>query len=186
MAIETKENILWAHAEEIEDPLTEWKRVRELWVAMCESGAKPELIEVAIGIIQNPLGEKLLLKRPSFDRSYPNEWCFPGGRREFLRIAGNIVGKEPLDVTVRRETFEETALNTVVARKIAVRRAVQVKRGRLYVVHGYLLDVEGDPNAIQLSNEHTEYRYFPRESAPEGMGRVTRDMFSWEPSELIK
>lgn len=174
-------NSLQNYAEEIEHPETTWRRVRDIFKALREGGVEPGLVEAAIGVIHNETEERLLLKRAPDDRSYPNTWCFPGGRRDFLKKKGEVDEKEPLELTVRRETFEETGLQTEIERKIAVRRAVHIGKSRVYIVHSYLLNVLGDPNAVRLSHEHVEYGYFSRDKAPEGIGTVTRAMLHWDP-----
>jgi ADP-ribose pyrophosphatase YjhB (NUDIX family) len=174
---------LESYAEEIEAPETSWERVREILESIGESEVRPKLIEVAIGIIHNEAEERLLLKRSADDRSFPSTWCFPGGRRDWIIKNGKARKKEPLNQTIKREVFEETSLETKIEQKIAVRRAVHLVRARIYIVHSYLLNVVGDPHAIQLSREHEEYGYFARGAAPEKLGTVTQAMFDWEPGK---
>lgn len=179
---------LEAYVEEIESPETSWRRFRDIFKIVRANDERVKLIEVALGIIHNEEGERLLLKRSADDRSFPSTWCFPGGRRDILeKVADDKQAeKEPLTQTVSREVFEETSLQTKIAQKIALRRAVQVVRSRIYLVHSYLLNVVGDPKAIRLSREHEEYGYFARGAAPEKLGTVTQAMFDWEPGKQHK
>jgi 8-oxo-dGTP diphosphatase len=94
--------------------------------------------------------EFLILKRSPDRPTYPNHWDFPGGMLEH--------GEDP-EKGILREVSEESGLKVNVIKPIFCASRNVNDRHVFFVVYECEL-VSGE---IQLSNEHTEFRWANRE-----------------------
>lgn len=127
------------------------------------------MIEAAVALVVFD-GRALVLRRPPDDRRFPEQWCLPGGQLE--------AGESP-EEGVRRECVEETGLIVRLSESVAP-CVVQVGTTPIRI-HPFWATAESD--AVQLSHEHTAYRWLDRgqaargEDLPSGLaGEVTRMM----------
>lgn len=115
----------------------------------------------AKAIFQNSRGEIFLFKATSRpDISLQNHWDFPGGR---------IDGAESIEETLRREVKEETGITDLkikqlfavtLARTVGVLGDHPLRLGLII----YLCQIE-ENSIITLSDEHSEYGWFPPHKA---------------------
>lgn len=110
----------------------------------------------AVAIIKNNDGDILFLKRFSYDRSFPDIYCLPGGKVE---------KNEDLKSTLHREVKEETNLNVLNEEHIGVHEFSNATT--TFKMHMYLCEVEGD---IKISDEHERYGFLNYKSTPMKIG----------------
>jgi len=96
-------------------------------------------------------GKYLILKREPNTKVYPNTWDFPGGRLELL---------ESLSDGLEREVREETGLGIKISNPIFTFSEVINEIPLVFIV--YSCQIEGEER-INLSEEHTEYRWASKE-----------------------
>ncbi len=110
--------------------------------------------EGVCAVVYNPELEKfLVLKRAEDKKFYPGRWEFPGG---------NIEDEEP-EKTVLREVREETGLvGTVIRREGPFQW--ESKYGHVRT-HPFLVKV--DSSEVEMSREHSKYRWVEREELSE-------------------
>lgn len=99
--------------------------------------------------------KKMLFTRRAPNDSFGGMWDFPGGRMN--------IGEQPYETAVR-EIAEEVGLNLQSGR---LRTAVS-ERGLhgewvTFLVYGF--SYSGDPSAIRLDEDHTEYRWLSFDEA---------------------
>lgn len=93
------------------------------------------------GIVLDPAGRVLLLRRAASSRHFAGEWEFPGGKLD----AG-----ETLDQAIRREVREETGLETAITGLLGATE-VEVQAVRVANLFFSLRPIAG---ALRLSSEH--------------------------------
>lgn len=101
-------------------------------------------IDASVVIIENDMGEILLLKR--HEKCKQQGWCLPGGRKEKK--------DSTLLDTIQRETFEETNLFFKKSKFNFLGTELSVRNFRINV---YYIKLNKLKNKINLSKEHTEY-----------------------------
>lgn len=111
---------------------------------------RTEVVEAVIGAVRSQ-GEVLLLRRRPHDRSYPNAWCFPGGRLDYVSGGGLELPTQALV----REVFEEAGIIADVHDFMGFFDSPWPERNRIYRVHCYLLATRD--RAVRLSDEHTAF-----------------------------
>lgn len=110
----------------------------------------------AVAIIKNNIGEILFLKRFSYDRSFPDIYCLPGGKVE---------EDEDIKTALYREVKEETNLNVINETYIGVHHfSNDTTRFKMYM---FICEVIGD---IQISDEHECYGFLNYELTPIKIG----------------
>lgn len=99
------------------------------------------------GLIRNPEGKILVLKRSDHDDHKPGVWETPGG---------GIDHEQPPQEALEREILEETGLTVIVKEPFNV-FTFRKDTGEFKVGITFLCDwVSGE---VRLSDEHTEYRF---------------------------
>lgn len=98
------------------------------------------------------IGEKfLILKRAADEKVHPNLWDFPGGRIE--------QGENPKEA-LRREAKEETGADAKIEKP---EFAFAEKIGGHFTYFVVFRGKIASPNKIELSEEHTEFRWATKE-----------------------
>ena len=120
----------------------------------------------------------LLLKRRPNDPHKPGTWDIPGGRL--------APGENPFD-GVRREAKEETFLDIHVLCPLGVQYFVRDDQQRITMILFYCNPDATNGMNIQLSEEHTEYRWVDiikeKESIPSWL---TQEVLHWKNLENKK
>jgi len=94
----------------------------------------------------------LLLKRTADMRSYPNQWCLPGGKQD---------PGETLAETVCRETLEETGIEVKVLSRLGEVQSSMVSRNLTNIVSVYLVEAAGSLNLHDFpTSEHSGAAWF--------------------------
>ena len=112
------------------------------------------LVPAAHAVIFDKVGNVLLTRRAD-----NGLWCCPSGQME---------PGESLVETVVRETLEETGLEVVVDRAVGVYSSPHpyyTEKGRHIIGFGFVCRVVG--GTLRLSEETTEFGYFPPDDLPE-------------------
>ncbi len=110
---------------------------------------------VVTGIVRNPSGKILLLKKSMDDHIYPGKWSFCSGYvREF----------EAGEDSVLREIKEETGLMARIEKRGKIVEIVDEHKKRHWVVACYLCSVETD--AITLCHENSEFQWVLPQEIP--------------------
>ncbi len=113
-----------------------------------------EMIQSVIAIVKNG-NRKLILLRTKTDRSFPGQWCLPGGR---------VDSDESVETAVLRELREETGLTGKIIRKLEVAESKLLSRSRIYQIHVFEVQVD-DFSGLKISSEHTEFRWITADEA---------------------
>jgi 8-oxo-dGTP diphosphatase len=101
---------------------------------------------VAAVIVTNKDGKILIMKRSSKKKTDPNKWGLP---------AGGVIGRESLEQTAIRETFEETGLKI---RNLKKGPMIQVKvPGGVHQLNYFLSST--DVIEVKLNPEHSGYKW---------------------------
>jgi 8-oxo-dGTP diphosphatase len=104
-------------------------------------------------VLHNDKREVLLIKRSMKSKSAGGKWEFPGGKVDPGEIFTDALA---------REVKEETNLSITVDRAIEVlQHEIPDKIFVFLIVEGTLIS-----GSLQLSDEHTEYAWVPREKLP--------------------
>jgi len=98
----------------------------------------------AVAIIKKD-NKILFLKRFSYDRSFPNIYCLPGGK---------VDGGEEIKTALYREVKEETDLDVISDEYIGYHEFSNETTN--YEMHMFICEVKGD---IKISYEHECYEY---------------------------
>lgn len=115
------------------------------------------------GIVFDPAGRVLLLRRAATSRHFPGEWEFPGGKLD----AG-----ETLDQAVCREVREETRLETAVTGLLGATE-VEVPEVRVASLFFSLRPIAG---SLRLSSEHDQSSWVkPAEMTAYQLAPTVRD-----------
>lgn len=109
--------------------------------------------EGASAVTRNPEGKYLVVKRASTKSMHPGLWEFPGGGLE---------GGETPEEGALRELREETGLEGRIV-NVGEPGEVETDYGTLKI-HPFLVEVEGE---VELSKEHSEYRWIELEELEE-------------------
>ena len=109
-------------------------------------------------ILRNSSGELLFIKRAQrLENTADALWDIPGGR---------IEPHESLDEALRREIKEELGIELHGTPQLISAQDIFVGSKDLHVVRlTYLLDSDIDIAAVQLSDEHQDVAWLPREEA---------------------
>ena len=118
--------------------------------------SRPKILLVNRAILENEVGEILLIQRSTKDTYMPGKWEFPGGKLDLgLDISGAL----------EREVLEETGLNMVIKDQIAYWTSKLLTTGKyegfLYVElvgRGTSLGSE-----VLLSEEHDAFAWVKKE-----------------------
>jgi len=118
----------------------------------------PQQLVASYGCILNQHQEILIVKRASFD-SRPGMWELPGGSVEH--------GEDP-EIAVVRETLEETGLAVTPYYPFATTSQFSSKGEHLQIVRiAFLCNLIDQDQPIQLSSEHSDYRWIPISPLPD-------------------
>ena len=118
-----------------------------------------DFVPTALVVVRDELQKLLMLHRTVVDRSYPDTYCFPGGKAD---------ENEQLINTALRETKEETALSIKIESEFTESYVPLERRGRIYLVKPYLATpISGVIRAedIVLSEEHDAFEILSSEVA---------------------
>lgn len=108
-------------------------------------------------LLRNSLGEFLFIKRTQQLENDTEAWDIPGGR---------IEPHEALDEALQREVKEELGIELKGTPQLLNAQDIFVSSKDLHVVRlTYLLDSDIDIAAVQLSDEHQDVAWLPREEA---------------------
>ncbi|MBI5734039.1 MAG: NUDIX hydrolase [Candidatus Kerfeldbacteria bacterium] len=107
-------------------------------------------IVAVTAVIRNREGRYLLLKRHPREITFPNQWCFPGGK---------VDGNDSVEYTLRKEVKEEAGLNLLPG-KILLRDTVFTRPdGQTALVFTYLCQAD-DNSVVKLdTNDFTDYKW---------------------------
>jgi len=114
-----------------------------------EKSNKLHIVAVT-AVIRNREGRYLLLKRHPREITFPNRWCFPGGK---------VDGNDSVEYTLRKEVKEEAGLNLLPG-KILLRDTVFTRPdGQTAMVFTYLCQAD-DKQEVKLdANDFTDYKW---------------------------
>jgi ADP-ribose pyrophosphatase YjhB (NUDIX family) len=113
---------------------------------------QPHFTVGVVGVLLDDSGERVLLVEHVFHSKHP--WGLPGGW---------INRDEDPAQTVEREFFEETGLRVRAVRPLVVERASGMRR---HIDMIFLCVLDGEQQAIRLSNELLGYRWVPLDDLP--------------------
>jgi 8-oxo-dGTP pyrophosphatase MutT (NUDIX family) len=131
-------------------------------------------------IIQaNAVGDILLLKRPPNHPKSPNQWTFPGGKRDFdedtWKLKNKIEYIESIDACASREFEEETGARLKLFAKEEVLSTSSKHIIYTYTALGFL-DTDILPKEFP-NTEHVEYMWWdPATEPPEGMSELALEV----------
>jgi 8-oxo-dGTP pyrophosphatase MutT (NUDIX family) len=103
---------------------------------------------VVTGIVVNPSGKILLLRKSMDDRVYPGKWSF---------CSGYVKEFEAGEDTVLREIKEETGLAGKLEKRGKIVEIIDEEKKRHWIIACYLCSV--DSEKITLCNENSEFRW---------------------------
>lgn len=103
---------------------------------------------VVTGVVQDPDGKILLLRKSMNDRVYPGKWSF---------CSGYVKEFEAGEDSVLREIEEETGLKATIDKPGKVIEIIDEQNKRKWVVACFLCTVQS--NGIKLCHENSEYRW---------------------------
>jgi 8-oxo-dGTP pyrophosphatase MutT (NUDIX family) len=103
---------------------------------------------VVTGIVQNPEGKILLLRKSPNDKIYPGKWSF---------CSGYVKEFEAGEDSVLREIREETGLQATIEKSGKILEIVDDLKQKKWVVACFLCKVNS--NGIKLCHENSEYRW---------------------------
>ncbi|MFA4818430.1 MAG: NUDIX hydrolase [Patescibacteria group bacterium] len=114
-----------------------------------EKSNKLHIVAVT-AVIRNREGRYLLLKRHPREITFPNRWCFPGGK---------VDGNDSVEYTLRKEVKEEAGLNLLPG-KILLRDTVFTRPdGQTAMVFTYLCQAD-DKQEVKLDvNDFIDYKW---------------------------
>lgn len=119
----------------------------------------------SVGIFKRYLStgcEVLLVKRKQEDRTYPDAWCLPGGKRE---------NNEKLSDTLKREVFEEVGL------QVEHYRIFDVKENDRFNISFYeIFSYSG--NVVLNESELNSFWWFNFNELPETLLPVTKEVLN--------
>ena len=113
-------------------------------------------------LVQNTLGEYLLIKRNDENVHGPGKWEIPGGRID--------PGEDPYD-GLHREVHEEVGLSIAVGRPLAVSHFMR-DDDQVIVMIVFLAILEEGTDVV-LSSEHTDFEWLGHDEA---MEKITPEM----------
>ncbi len=103
---------------------------------------------VVTGIVRNPEGKILLLRKSMDDKVYPGKWSF---------CSGYVKEFEAGEDSVLREIHEETGLSASIDKPGKVIEIIDEQKKRKWIVACFLCTVRS--NGIKLCHENSEYRW---------------------------
>ena len=103
---------------------------------------------VVTGIVQNPDGKILLLRKSMDDSIYPGKWSF---------CSGYVKEFEAGEDSVLREIQEETGLTGAIIKRGKIVEIIDEVIGRHWIVACFLCTVDSDD--IKLCHENSEFRW---------------------------
>ncbi|HLD87229.1 MAG TPA: NUDIX hydrolase [Candidatus Nanoarchaeia archaeon] len=103
---------------------------------------------VVTGIVENPEGKILLLKKSTNDKVYPGKWSF---------CSGYVKEFEAGEDTVLREIKEETGLDATLEKRGKIIEIIDERLQKHWIVACYLCKVAS--SQITLCHENTEFRW---------------------------
>lgn len=118
----------------------------------------------AKAFIVNDAGEILCIKRRPNDVHNPGAWDLPGGRLE--------EGESPFE-GVQRETREEVSLEVTVHNPLTIHHFTR-QDGQLITLIVFLCKQADSGQPVQLSEEHTEYKWLSIDDAYETLHEAFR------------
>lgn len=107
------------------------------------------------GVILNPSGHCLLLRRSQISKANPGKWEFPGGKLD---------PHERVDEALLREVWEETGLTVTVQRVAGAAESEMAERKIAYLI----LEALAVTDVVTLSQEHDQFMWV----APEQLAEV--------------
>jgi len=111
------------------------------------SSAKPYALSVK-GVVLDPQGRCLLLRRSLICKANAGKWEFPGGKLD---------PNERVDEALLREVAEETGLAVTVRRVAGAAESEMAERNIAYLI----LEVLAVTDEVQLSEEHDQFIWVP-------------------------
>ena len=103
---------------------------------------------VVVGVVQNPEGKILLLRKSMDDKVYPGKWSF---------CAGHVQEFEAGEDCVLREILEETGLHATIEKPAKIIEVTDSHKDRSWVVACYLCKVAS--NGVKLCHENSDHRW---------------------------
>lgn len=103
---------------------------------------------IVTGIVRNPDGKILLLKKSDEARTYPGKWSF---------CSGHIKEYEAAEDTVLREIKEETGMEGSIEREGNIIEILDGDHGKRWVIACYLCSVPSDE--VRLCHENTDFAW---------------------------
>lgn len=99
-------------------------------------------------------GEVLVVKRSSHKKFMPDKWELPGGKVDW---------GEDIKIALKRELQEETSLEVQVYESFRVFGYVNEETDVHTVEIVYFTRLKGNPEDVELSDEHQEYKWISAE-----------------------
>ena len=118
----------------------------------------------------NPAGEVLILKRSAALDTYPNHWCFPGGRID--------PGEEPEEAAIR-ELKEETSL---VAKEKDLVYFYTLNKKNKDILFFILSDWNGE---VVIDWESSDFRWLPPSEIRNPLEELYKEDFLPTPSIVL-
>jgi 8-oxo-dGTP diphosphatase len=112
---------------------------------------QPWITAGVVGAVFNDQGQLLLVEHVFHT---PNPWGLPGGW---------MAPNEDPEETVRRELWEETALNIDVIKPLVITRSPKMRH---HLDLAYLCHIPGEPHDLKLSSELLDYRWIDPTDPP--------------------
>ena len=143
-------------------------------------------------VIYNQEGQILLLKRGKDHKMFPGEWCFPGGKLDWVSEVVQSYVVNPLNDTaytqetinnrweeyaecVVRECFEETGIRLISF--FDVGDWLSDSEFLVKVFHSHTIE---EPTVVFPNREHYEWGWFHLDELPNGVGRMTMEQIEKE------
>lgn len=137
-------------------------------------------------VIQDSLGRVLLLQRSKTSRVFPEEYCLPGGKIDYIKrevfhegsaftggsSTSRVAGWENDDEACVRECIEETGISP----KLIIDTHI-VANDTQYVVKVFkcLIPIEESEVTKEFPNrEHESYGFYELNNLPEKIGKLTK------------
>lgn len=140
--------------------------------------------KAVVGVLRNPDGAVLILKRGQDHKLFPGEWCFPGGKLDWLTrnvvaqvvdtkvmVAQTITEEESYEAAFVRETLEETGIQIVDF----------IELGEFLADHSFIVKVFHAFSKVGFNvtrsfpnREHVEYMWVTPTTYPTSLGTMTK------------